>query len=383
MMSGLYRAARATVLVLSGTILLGAWAGCSDGTGPGSDTRLTLAWHRPTQPSAGYWRGKPAAANGRVYVEDFNRVLALNAATGAIIWSTQVRDYPTPGAENLVVREGRVFVSEVAFATALAENDGHILWQFQPDSNASLIGTSADDRAFYTGQRGIPVVYALGVADGRLLWRVNVGPNWTNPGFVTGVAVSGDTVYAAVKRYKTLNGGQSTGIIVALHRMTGMELWRYETPTEHDDFQNRPVVADDALLGNNFAGGAVIALDRATGRERWRVPPTPSGFGPLVPSVVNGDHVYVGSIDSHLYDISLKSGTVNWKKDLGGSLFAVEYCQGSVFASHGQLMRFNAADATLTGKTSDAYPEFTSNLGTDGSRVFITGHGGVYAFECQ
>lgn len=360
-----------------------AGAACSNGTGP-SDERLSLAWHTPTQSSlSSYFRGKPTAVNGRVYVQDYNLLLALNAATGAQLWGTRVRDFPTPGAENIVVRSGRVFVSEAGFVTALAESDGRVLWQFRPDSNAALIGTSADDRAFYTGQRGIPVVYALGVADGALLWRVNVGLGWTNPAFVKGVAVSGDTVFVGVNRFKTLNGGRRTGVAVALDRYTGAEIWRYETPGEHDDFTNLPIVAGGLLILNNFYGGSVIALDRATGIEKWRVPSATNGFGPLVPAVVNGDHVYIASIDSHVYDVSLTTGQIHWQKNLVGSLVGAEYCRGSVFASHGGLMRLAAADGSQTGKTSDEYPQFTSNIGTDGSRVYITGYGGVYAFSCD
>ncbi|MEO6778222.1 MAG: PQQ-binding-like beta-propeller repeat protein, partial [Gemmatimonadaceae bacterium] len=260
-----------------------------------------------------------------------------------------------------------------------------VLWRFTPDSNAAQVGISADDHAVYTGQRGIPVVYALAVTDGQPLWRVNVGlsQGWQSPAFITGVAVSGDTVYAGVTRFKNLNGGMSTGVVVALDRTTGAELWRYETPTESDDMQGRPVVTADALIVNDFYGGATIALNRATGAERWRVKSTGAGFGPLAPAVVNGDHVYIGSEDTYIYDVSLASGQVLWKSNTGTSLDGVTACGSSVWGMNGGLERHSAADGHQTGRYADTGARFTSNLATDGSHLYLTGYGGVYAIQCD
>lgn len=369
-------------------LLLAAWTACGGGGILGGDggkvQKLGALWHTTTEANSinTSWDGEPSVSNGRVFVEDANTIKAFDAATGTLQWSTPVKTFITPGAENLPLRDGRVFVSESEGFTALSAASGQILWKFQPDSNAAVVGTSVDDRAFYSGQRGIPVVYAVSVSDGTLLWRTNVGPTWTTPAFVKGVSFSGDTVYAAISRWKNQYGGSSSGLIVALNRFTGAEFWRYETPTDQDDFIERPIVAGSILIGNDLYGGALIGVNRFTGKEAWRVAATGNGFGPHAPAVLNGDHAYVASRDSYTYDVSASTGQLFWKASSGGSLGGVTFCGGSVWVMSGQLERRSATDGSLTGAFNPG-TNLTSNLATDGSRVYVTGYDGVYAISCQ
>lgn len=370
-------------------LLLGAftWTACGAGGilggGDGKIQQFSAAWHTTTDANlVAYWRGAPAISGNTVFVEDANTVKALDVSSGKILWSTRVKTFATPGTLNLPVRDGRVFVSESEGFTALSATSGLVLWKFQPDSNAALIGSAADDRAFYSGQRGIAQVYAVSVTDGSLLWKINVGPTWMTPAFVKGVTVSGDTVYAAISRWKNEFGGSRSGIIVALNRFTGAELWRYETPTDQDDFIERVVVAGPILIGNDLYGGALIGVNRFTGKEAWRVAATGNGFGPHAPAVLNGDHAYVASEDGYVYDVSASAGQVFWKTNTGGSLDGVTFCGGSVWIMSGQLERRSATDGSLTGVFQPG-PLLTSNLGTDGTHVYVTGYGGVYAVACQ
>ena len=362
--------------------LLTGWTACSNAVGNPDNPKLFALWHTSTSANLNsYFRGQPAIADGHVFVEDSNELMSLDAATGTINWHTPIKTATSPGADNVLVRGGRVFVSESESVSAVSESDGHLLWQFHPDSNAARIGAALDDRALYTGQRGIPIVYAIDVTTGSLLWRVNVGPSWTTPGFVTGVAVSGDTVYAAVSRWKNQFGGIRSGIVVALDRTSGTELWRYETPTNSDDFQARPVVANNLLIANDFFGGALIALNRMTGTEAWRVTAVGNGFGPLAPATLSGNDVFSASEDTYLYDIAASSGQIVWKKGTGSSLDGVAFCGGSVWGMNGQLERHNASDGALTATFNPG--GLTSNLATDGTRIFVTGYGGVYAIACR
>lgn len=374
--------------VLTLSLAVTAWSACNSGGilgGGGKVQKLGAVWHTATAANSlntNWPDGQPSLFGGRVFVEDANTVKALDIGSGAIQWSTRVKTFVTPGANNLPVRDDRVFVSESEGFTALSTSTGEILWKFQPDSNAALIGSSVDDRAFYSGQRGIPIVYAVGVSDGKLLWRANVGPTWTTPAFVTGVSVSGDTVYAAISRWKNQFGGSRSGIIVALDRYTGNEFWRYETPTDRDDFNQRLVVAGSILIGNDLAGGAIIGVNRWTGKEAWRIPATGNGFGSKAPAVLNGDHAYIASNDTYVYDFSASTGQLFWKTSAGGSLRGVTFCGGSVWVMSGQLERRSATDGSLTGAFNPG-TQLTSNLATDGSRVYVTGYDGVYAVACQ
>jgi outer membrane protein assembly factor BamB len=345
---------------------------------------LSLIWHAVTQANeVSFFTGTPGVSDGTVYLEDGNTVLALDAKTGAKKWARTVRITPIPPARNLVVRDGRVFVSETDSVLALDIRDGHTIWSIHPDSQA-IAYASADDRALYTGQRGIPFVYALGLLDGHLIWKVNIGLGWTFPGHVEGTVVSGDTVYVAARKWLALNGYIGQGVLVALDRTDGHELWRYETPGTNGGLQDAPVVAGNLIVVSDLIGNAFFAYDRFAKQLVWRIQGKDNG--PLTPPVVVGDDVYVGSANTHLYAVNLQTGNVKWDLDAGaGSIEGTAFCGGQVFIDAYQIQRRNPAQGALTAVYNydpDIGP-FTSNIATDGTSIYFAGEGGVYALACQ
>jgi outer membrane protein assembly factor BamB len=351
----------------------------------GKPSKLQLVWHAITQANDfGYFTGTPAVVDGTVYVEDGNTVLALDANTGAKKWARPVRVAPISPARNLVVSQGRVFVSEVDSILAMDIRDGHTLWNVHPDAQA-VVYASVDDRALYTGQRDIPFVYALDVTDGHILWKVNIGLGWQYPGHVTGTAVSGDTVYVAARKWLAQNGYIGRGVLVALDRTTGQELWRYETPGTNGGLQDGPVIAGNLLVVSDLLGNAFFAYDRFAKRLVWRVQDRDNG--PLTPPVIVGDDVYVGSASRHLFAVNLQSGAVEWDVTPAGSIGGTAFCEGQVFIQVQQIQRRDPArGAAFTGAYNpdlNVSGTFTSNIATDGTRIYFAGQGGVYALACK
>ena len=369
--------------LLSGLFAAGAVVSCNSAADPnGKPVRLTLIWHAVTMASeVSFFSGTPAVSEGTVYLEDGNTVLALDARTGAKKWARAVRVAPIGPARNLVVRGGRVFVSETDSVLSMDVRDGHTIWNVHPDAQA-VVYASVDDRALYTGQRDIPFVYALDVADGHLIWKVNIGSGWTFPGHVEGTAVSGDTVYVAARKWLAQNGYIGQGVLVALDRTDGHELWRYETPGTNGGLQDGPVVAGNLLVVSDLIGNAFFAYDRFAKRLVWRVQGKDNG--PLTPPVVVGDDVYVGSANTHLYAVSLQTGTVKWDVTPTGSIGGTAFCGAQVFIEAYQIQRRNATNGAFTGVYNydpDIGP-FTSNIATDGTSIYFAGEGGVYALAC-
>lgn len=358
---------------------------CSDSgaTDPNQNHQVALEvlWHVQTAADrASYFQGAPALDGGMVFVEDGNTVLALDAATGNKRWARPVRIAPIPAARALLARNGVVYVSEVDSVLAMRQSDGATIWNFHPDSQA-VVYPSLDDRALYTGQRGIPIVYALSLTDGHLLWKVNIGTGWTYPGFVVGTAVAGDTVYVAGRKYLAENGYIGKGVLVALDRRDGRELWRYETPGEHGGLQDAPVVAGNLIVASDFLGFGVFAYDRFALHEIWRT--TSRDNGPVTPPVVVGDVVYSGSEDTYMYAIDLQTGNVRWKQSLDGSIAGTGYCGGQVFGQNESLQRRDPEHGGVyTGYLNAGTYPFTSNLTSDGTRLYFTGENGVYAIKC-
>ena len=358
--------------------------GCPGGLGNGKPQRLSLRWHVPTQANeVSFFLGTPALEDGVMYLEDGNSVLALDAATGRKLWARPVRKSPIAPARNLVVRLGKVFVSEVDSVLAMDAKDGHTIWNFHPETQA-VVFASADDKALYTGQRDIPIVYALELTDGHPLWRTNIGAGWTYPGHVEGTVVSGDTVYVAARKWLAQNGYIGQGVLVALDRNDGHEFWRYETPGTNGGLEDAPVVAGNLLVVSDLIGNGFFAYDRFARRLVWRVQGRDNG--PSNPPVVVGDDVFVGSNDRYLYAADLKTGALKWEQIAGGSIGGTAFCAGQVFV---QVQMIQRRDPARRGSYSGAFnydPQagpFTSNLISDDKNIYFAGEGGVYAVACR
>lgn len=370
-------------------LLTGGACRATDVVSGGSDKpdKLTVAWSVPFfNPASDIFIGTPAVDAGTLFIEDGNEVVAVDANTGVKRWSRPVRVNPVPAAEVILAKDGKVYISEVDSVLAMSAADGTTIWNFRPDKAAAGVYASLDDRALYTGQREIPVVYALSLTDGRLLWKTNIGPDWQYPGFVVGTAVSGDTVYVAGRRYLAQNGYIAKGILVALDRNDGRELWRYESsgPGNLSGLQGAPVVAGQYLVVSDLNGQAFFAYDRFALREVWRIQSTDRN-GPLTPPVVVGNRVYVGSADTNAYAVDLNTGAVIWKQNLGGSLYGTAYCAGSVFINANvNLQRRDTAAGRYTGAFNPGNNRrFSSNIVSDGVRVYLMGAGGTTAVNCR
>lgn len=367
---------------------LAACGGCQDSSGPGGGKpgELQIAWRNPLGSAAsGYnaWWGIPAVANGQVFVEDVNQVVALDAASGNVQWSTKVKDYPNPASPNLVVRAGLVIIGD-RDVQALDVATGALRWQFQTDSLPEALAT-ADEDTYYTGQRSIPVVYALGLTDGSLRWRVNVGAGWQYQGFVRGVSVSGDTVYAGVVRYKAWNGYLRSGVTIALDRRTGRELWRYETQGPDNDVNWAPLVVGNLLVLDDLTGYGLYAIDRfnPTAGEKWRVTSPGQGAGPTTPSVVSNGIVFAATGGGYAFSIEAATGKVGWQKQTKSSAFGVAVCRGTPYINTEVLLRLDVNSGNQVGYLhADKSSYFDSGLNSDGERIYVAGPTGLTAAMC-
>ena len=333
-----------------------------------------------TPTTAGYdWvGGTPAVDGGRVFVQEANNLVGLDAATGRRLWSRRIRIAPAPGPTTLVAGGGRVFVSETDSIMAVDAATGTTIWSVHPDSQAVVV-PALDDASFYTGQRTIPVVYAIARDNGFVRWKVNVGTGYTFPAYVHGVGVSGDTVYVAVERYTSVNGVNASGVLVALDRRDGRELWRYETPSGQHYFRGAPVPAGRLVIVSDFFSGDVVAVDVTTHREVWR---TATG-GPDGVYLV-GQTIFVSGIDQKARALDLATGAVKWTADTQSSDFGYGACGANFMVSAVTLSRFDGTTGALTGRSGGGGGiDFVSYVATDGTRGYVASSNGVYAFPCS
>jgi len=221
----------------------------------------------------GGFGGGVAVAAGKVYVASGYRTMsALDAATGAVVW-TQPVDVPIHGAPT--VAGNHVYVVDVdnqiiAFNTTTGLQD----WSYR------------------------------GIVEPARIMRAS------SP------AVSGDTVIAPF----------SSGEVVALRAGNGQPVWqqvlsrtsRTSALSEIRDIAGRPVISRGFVYAVSHSG-VLQSMDIRTGQPKWSLPV--AGVNAPLPA---GDVVYVVSKSGELTLVNRDTGAVYWTRNLNEGLVRQE-----------------------------------------------------------
>ncbi|MBB0230738.1 outer membrane protein assembly factor BamB family protein, partial [Streptomyces calidiresistens] len=231
----------------------------------------------------------PVVAHGTVYTRADDRLYALEARTGAELWSHPVGDASATGGVPVRLRPGpdTVHVSAGTRLFALDAEDGTERWRF--DAPAALLCPPAPAPSRRGSPAGVWVVDYLG------------------------------TVYA-------------------LDAADGTERWRIATEPRNS---SEPVLVADGLV-HLAAGSAVYTLDAVHGTPCWRF----GTGGPVVGSpVVAAGRVHFGSEDHCLYTLDAVTGRLSWKLEMGGAITGTPAVAGGMLFACSQDRCVYALDA--------------------------------------
>lgn len=201
-------------VVFDGIVYAGSWDGRLYAIGVNG----TPAW---ISTAYDFWAAQPIVANGIVYAEAWNRIVALDAKTGAVLWET------VPGNEAnisgpLACGAGRIYA-----ATA---------W----------------------GGR----LYAFDAASGAELWSVSAGGHPTPPMYWQG------RVFAATEH------GAGNGYLKAFDAADGHLLWTSQVPVgSSGDAVSRPTLDEGILTNHVFVtsqNGNAYGFDSGSGLLKWQ-----------------------------------------------------------------------------------------------------------------
>jgi outer membrane protein assembly factor BamB len=145
-------------------------------------------------------------------------VLALNATTGAVVWSYPVPQYGLDDdvGSGITISNGLVYAnSKNGSVYAIHENSGTLAWSTPvgPQGNGDLSTQAVANGRLYVGTAG-GKVYALDALTGAILWKTHPGSS-----IDSSLAEANGVVYYADHNHK----------IIALNAATGAVLWSYTT----------------------------------------------------------------------------------------------------------------------------------------------------------
>jgi len=279
-------------------------------------SKLGVAWTMPLTMSTAHTDGAyattPVIVNGVVYVQDLDsNVFAISLATGKVLW-THDYDSPNGGPDGVNVAGGVVYAATAKAAVALDAATGAQLWSrtlIGNDHEGIAMAPGFDNGTVYVstvpanvttvyGAGGQGILWALNARTGTPEWSWNQDQNlWGNPGVNSGSGLwytpsfdAQGNIYLGVANPAPVFGTESyplgssrpgpnlyTDSVVKLSP-AGKLLWYYQL-TPHDlydwDLQNPPVLTTADGRPVVIAGGKagiMIELDAQTGKLLWQRP---------------------------------------------------------------------------------------------------------------
>jgi alcohol dehydrogenase (cytochrome c) len=279
-------------------------------------SKLGVAWTMPLTMSTAHTDGAyattPVIVNGVVYAQDLDSdVFAISLATGKVLW-THSYDSPNGGPDGVNVAGGVVYAATATAAVALDAATGAQLWSrtlvgndhegiaMAPGYNNGTVYVStvpANVRTVY-GAGGEGILWALNAKTGVPEWSWNQVQNlWGNPGVNSGGGLwytpsfdAQGNIYMGVANPAPVFGTKSyplgssrpgpdlyTDSVVKLSP-AGKLLWYYQL-TPHDlydwDLQNPPVLTTangKQVVIDGGKAGILIELNAQTGKLLWQRP---------------------------------------------------------------------------------------------------------------
>jgi len=255
---------------------------------------------------------QPVVSSGVIYAMDGdNKVVALDAETGAERWSRRIRSENRRDKEGVgggvAVGEGRVYAtSGFGVILAMDARTGEEVWRRDTQVPMQSAPAIADGRVFAITDDN--ELYAVDAGNGDILWTYQSIVESARILTAPTPAIIDDIVVAPF----------ASGELVALRVQNGRPMWQDAltragqlTPMSTlNDIAAPPVIYDGVVYAMSHSG-LLTAIDLQTGERIWSQP----AGGANMPWVV-GDYVFAMTGEGDLAAMSRADGGVIWMTHL-------------------------------------------------------------------
>jgi len=199
----------------------------------------------------------PLVVDGIMYISQFNRIDAVDARTGNIIWKYQRQPVSTAWQKGTAIYGNKIYVvTNDSHLLALDTRNGSVLWDVKSDGGNILAGGApivARGKVIVGGNRPNGFLQAYDAETGNYIWTWYAVPKKGEPGSETW----GDY---------TPSGGPIWGS-GAFDPEQNLLIWGTGEP--------RPTWTGKERPGDNLYTDCIVALDAETGKLKWYFQNTP------------------------------------------------------------------------------------------------------------
>jgi outer membrane protein assembly factor BamB len=331
-----------------------------------------LLW-KATEIGGGY--SSVSLANGKLYTlgnkkrppeskkkGDATFLVAVDADTGKVLWSTEVGDAGGNLGSTPTVDGDRVYaVGQQGDLVCVDANGGSLRWHknFKKDFGGHCGGWNYTESPLVDGDRLVctpgakdATMVALDKKTGEVLWKCAAPIQETTAGYSSVVVAE----VGGIRQYvQLLSGG-----VIGVAAKDGRFLWKYEKLGRNTANIPTPIVLGDRVFcsAGYGKGGALLQVvaegDGVTAKELWFNQRLTNKHGGLV---VVGDYVYGDQDDrGRPFCADLKTGKIVWQKDrgAGSGSASVAYADGHLY------IRYDNGITSLVEATPEAYKEIST-----------------------
>lgn len=320
----------------------------------------------------------PVVMSGRVFAYGDDKVLALDTANGAVLWSSPVAanamwSWSSPAADSAT---GSVLAGSGDKLYCFDAATGSQRWQTQIGDVVNSSPLIAGGKVYIHAGGGFGVgasLFALNIADGSIAWsKSDGGAGSAKPAYHDGLVFT-----------------TTDFRLCAYDAATGAVAWTSPFTSAYGFFGG--ISYGNGVLyapTYNFSGpGTLVAASAADGSLIWERP-TPSGDAtPAVCSglvLTSGDWVGPGSTTAH----RMGDGSVAWTIPLGGWAFSPTVIDLSAAAGDEYAVlteQYGSTIALVSLSTGEIAASYAGQGGgpaaIDGGSIYVIGNdGALYAF---
>jgi outer membrane protein assembly factor BamB len=284
----------------------------------------------------------PAVSYGVVYVTIGDVLYALNADNGHQLWSFTTTFGGSPAVSNGIVYAGCVDTNFYA----LNAKTGAIIWSLKVASDQQWISGASPavcDGVVYIGG-GNGVLYTVNAASGQIIWNYTTQPVWNSYNYpIAGCpAIAGGVVYF----------GAGNGNVYAVNATNGFKLWSFTFPRFSDNgwaISSSPAVDNGVLYMSSFYGClyAFASSDSPATQNQ----PTPSPT--MQPSTTPTTNSTLPTTEANsTIQVANKNGSYNLMLTLNGNITTSQITLAAIITNESTAK--TTINFTLTGQSGNS-----------------------------